>query len=216
MNVANDELVIEKKGIYSVEKFIIARRLMYWQVYLHKTGLVAENMLVKVLQRAKELALQNVELPATKTLQYFLYNQITEENFTDETLEVFSKLDDYDVLSAIKEWTSHKDVILSELAKMIINRNLLKIQLQDQPILKGEVKEQEGKLMKKLNIESNQVSYFVFEGTVRNQAYNTKNPIKILLEENKLIDIASASDQLNLQALTKPVEKYYLCYPKKM
>ncbi len=122
MNVANDELVIEKKGIYSVEKFIIARRLMYWQVYLHKTGLVAENMLVKILQRAKELATQNVELPATKTLQYFLYNQITKENFTDETLEVFSKLDDYDVLSAIKEWTEHSDKVLSELSKMIMNR----------------------------------------------------------------------------------------------
>jgi HD superfamily phosphohydrolase len=216
MNVANDELVIEKKGIYSVEKFIIARRLMYWQVYLHKTGLVAENMLVKVLQRAKELALQKVELPATKTMQYFLYNQITEENFTDETLEVFSKLDDYDVLSAIKEWTSHEDIILSELSKMIINRNLLKIQLQDQPISAEEVKEQEEKLIKKLDIETNQVSYFVFEGTVRNQAYNTKNPIKILLGKNVMIDIASASDQLNLQALTKPVEKYYLCYPKKM
>jgi HD superfamily phosphohydrolase len=216
MNVANDELVIEKKGIYSVEKFIIARRLMYWQVYLHKTGLVAENMLVKILQRAKELAMQNVELPATKTMQYFLYNPITKENFTDETLEVFSKLDDYDVLSAIKEWTSHDDVVLSELAKMIINRNLLKIQLQGAPFSIDAVKKQEKKLLKKLNIEPNQVSYFVFEGEVRNQAYNSKNPIKILLGENKTIDIANASDQLNLQALTKPVEKYYLCHPKKM
>jgi len=216
MNVANDELVIEKKGIYSVEKFIIARRLMYWQVYLHKTGLVAENMLVKILQRAKELAFQNVALPATKPLQYFLYNQISEENFTDETLEVFSKLDDYDVLSAIKEWTSHSDVILSELAKMIINRNLFKIELRDHPFSANERKEQEAKLLSKLAITPNQVSYFVFEGTVRNQAYNTKNPIKIQLGENEMIDIASASDQLNLQALTKPVEKYYLCYPKKM
>ncbi|MBL4643300.1 MAG: HD domain-containing protein [Flavobacteriaceae bacterium] len=216
MNVAHDELVIEKKGIYSVEKFIIARRLMYWQVYLHKTGLVAENMLVKILQRAKELAQHKVELPATKTLQYFLYNQISEENFTDETLEVFSKLDDYDVLSAIKEWTSHSDVILSELAKMIINRNLFKIQLQDRPILASDIKEQEAKLLSKLPIKPNQVSYFVFVGKVQNQAYNSKNPIKIQLGENEMVDIASASDQLNLQALTKPVEKYYLCYPKKM
>lgn len=216
MNVANDELVIEKKGIYSVEKFIIARRLMYWQVYLHKTGLVAENMLVKILQRAKELALQNVELPATKTLQYFLYNQISEENFTDETLEVFSKLDDYDVLSAIKEWTSHSDTILSELAKMIINRNLFKIELQDHPFSTRAVKGQEEKLLHKLKIKPNQVSYFVFEGKVKNQAYNSKNPIKIQVGENQMVDIASASDQLNLQALTKPVEKYYLCYPKKM
>jgi HD superfamily phosphohydrolase len=216
MDVVNDELVIEKKGIYSVEKFIIARRLMYWQVYLHKTGLAAESMLVKVLQRAKELALQNVKLPATKTMQYFLYNQITAENFTDETLEMFSKLDDYDVLSAIKEWTLHSDTILSELSKMIINRNLFKVKLQDTPFSIDEVKEQEEKLLKKLDIKASQVSYFVFEDKVSNQAYTTKNPIKILLNENKAIDIVSASDQLNLQALTKPVEKYYLCYPKKM
>ena len=216
MNVFNDELVIEKKGIYSVEKFIIARRLMYWQVYLHKTGLVAENMLVKILQRAKELALQNVTLPASKTMQYFLYNQITAKNFTDDTLEVFSKLDDYDVLSAIKEWTTHSDTILSTLSKMIINRNLLKIKIQDESFFNEDVKSLEDKLLKKLNILPEQVSYFVFEGKVRNQAYNSKNPIKILFGNNKAIDIAKASDQLNLQALTKPVEKYYLCYPKKM
>ena len=216
MNVANDELVIEKKGIYSVEKFIIARRLMYWQVYLHKTGLVAENMLVKILRRAKELALQNVELPATKTMQYFLYNQITEENFTDETLAIFAKLDDYDVLSAIKEWTTHSDIILSQLSKMIMNRNLLKIKIQDSPFSKSEVKVQETKLLETLEIAPEQVEYFVFKSKVSNQAYNTKNPIKILFKNYKTKDIASASDQLNLLALTKPVEKYYLCYPKKM
>jgi len=216
MNVANDELVIEKKGIYSVEKFIIARRLMYWQVYLHKTGLVAENMLVKILQRAKELALQNIELPATKTMQYFLYNQITAKNFTDETLALFSKLDDYDVLSAIKEWTSHSDIILSELSKMIINRNLFKIEIQDKPFSKEEVENQQEKLKEKLKVIEGSIPYFVFQGKVSNQAYNTNNPIKIYYDETNMIDIASASDQLNLQALTKPVEKYYLCYPKEM
>ena len=216
MNVANDELVIENKGIYSVEKFIIARRLMYWQVYLHKTGLVAENMLVKILQRAKELALQEIELPATKTMQYFLYNQITEENFTEDTLAIFSQLDDYDVLSAIKEWTSHSDIVLSKLSKMIMNRNLLKIKIQDKPISKKDIKEQEIKILEKLNITKDNLHYFVFDGKVSNQAYNTKNPIKILFKNHKTKDIASASDQLNLLALTKPVEKFYLCFPKKM
>lgn len=216
MTVFNNELVIEKKGIYSVENFLIARRLMYWQVYLHKTGLVAENMLVKILQRAKELATQNVALPATKTMQYFLYNQITKENFTDETLAVFSKLDDYDVLSAIKEWTNHSDKVLSELSNMIMNRNLLKINIQDQKFTKEEVDKQVEKLISKFTIEPEFTHYFVFEGTVSNQAYNTSNPIKILSKNNKTVDIASASDQLNLQALTKPVEKFYLCYPKKM
>ena len=216
MNVFKEELVIEKKGIYSVEKFLIARRLMYWQVYLHKTGLVAENMLVKILQRAKELATQNVELPATKTMQYFLYNQITKENFTDETLAVFSKLDDYDVLSAIKEWTTHSDEVLSALSTMIINRNLLKISMQNTQFSKEEVKLQAEKLTAKFHIKPEHAHYFVFDGTVSNQAYNTSNPIKILFKNNTTIDIASASDQLNLQALTKPVQKFYLCYPKKM
>ncbi|WP_347174352.1 HD domain-containing protein [Polaribacter uvawellassae] len=216
MTVFNDELVIEKKGIYSVENFLIARRLMYWQVYLHKTGLVAENMLVKILQRAKELATQNIELPATKTMQYFLYNQITKENFTDETLTIFSKLDDYDVLSAIKEWTNHSDKVLSELSNMIMNRNLLKINIQDQKFAKEEVEKKVEKLISKFNIEPEFAHYFVFTGTVSNQAYNTSNPIKILSKNNKTVDIASASDQLNLQALTKPVKKFYLCYPKKM
>jgi len=216
MNVANDELVIEKKGIYSVEKFLIARRLMYWQVYLHKTGLVAENMLVKILQRAKELALQNVALPATKTMQYFLYNQITKENFTDETLVIFSKLDDYDVLSAIKEWTTHSDKVLSKLSTMIMNRNLLKINIQDKKFTKVEATKQREKLTSKFNIDAEFAHYFVFEGSVSNQAYNTENPIKIMSKNNKILDIATASDQLNLLALTKPVEKFYLCYPKKM
>ena len=189
---------------------------MYWQVYLHKTGLVAENMLVKILQRAKELATQNVELPATKTLQYFLYNQITKENFTDETLEVFSKLDDYDVLSAIKEWTEHSDKVLSELSKMIMNRNLLKINIQDKEFAEKEVCLQVKKLTSKYDIDEKFAHYFVFSGSVKNQAYHTENPIKILFKNDETIDIASASDQLNLQALTKPVEKYYLCYPKKM
>lgn len=216
MNVAKDELVIEQKGIYSVEKFLIARRLMYWQVYLHKTGLVAENMLVKILQRAKELALQNVKLPATKTMQYFLYNQITNKNFTDKTLEEFSKLDDYDVLSAIKEWTSHSDIILSELSKMMINRNLLKIRIQSSKFSEEELNHQRDKLKKKYKIPEELTSYFVFQGTVSNQAYNTNNPIKILYDTNETVDIVSASDQLNLQALTKPVEKYFLCHPKKM
>jgi HD superfamily phosphohydrolase len=216
MNVTNDELVIEKKGIYSVEKFLIARRLMYWQVYLHKTGLVAENMLVRILQRAKELALQNVKLPATKTMQYFLYNQITNDNFTKETLEEFSKLDDYDVLSAIKEWTHHSDVVLSKLSKMIINRNLLKIEMRNEPFSAKEKENYTDKLINESSIGAGLLHYFMFSGKVLNQAYNSENPIKILYNEGKTEDIAKASDQLNLQALTKPVEKYYMCYPKKM
>jgi len=216
MTVVNDELLIEKKGIYSVEKFLIARRLMYWQVYLHKTGLLAENMLVKVLQRAKELALLNTELPSTKALHYFLYNQITEVNFTEETLQVFSTLDDYDILSAIKDWTQHSDVVLSTLSQMIVNRNLLKIELQNEPFSDSEMKAYKSKLSDQLKVDENLMHYFVFSGTISNQAYTTKEPIKIVYNDGKIEDIVQASDQLNLQALTKPVKKYYRCYPKKM
>ena len=214
MNVIDDELVIEQKGIYSVEKFIIARRLMYWQVYLHKTGLVAENILVNVLKRAKELALKNVELPAGKALKYFLYNKISEDNFTDNTLKIFSTLDDYDVMSAIKEWIHHDDFVLSSLAKMIIHRNLLKIEIQDEPFTEKYKNEIDKKVLENSTIKSEDLNYFVLSNKIKHQAYNTDKPIKIYSKKGKLKDIAKASDQLNLKALSKPVVKYYLCYPK--
>ena len=215
MNVKDDELVIEQKGIYSVEKFIIARRLMYWQVYLHKTGLVAENTLVLVLKRAKELAKKGVKIPATKAFYYFLYNTISENNFTDKTLEAFSKLDDYDVLASIKEWIDHKDTVLSHLSYMIINRSLLKIEMQDIPFKTDYIKKKQDKFQSKLNLSQEELPYFVFNSSISNQAYNTKKPIKILSKKGNLKDIAKASDQLNLQALTEPVVKYFLCYPKR-
>jgi hypothetical protein len=206
--------VIEKKGIYSVEKFLIARRLMYWQVYLHKTGLVAENMLVNVLRRAKELAENGVELFASSSLNYFLYNQINKDNFTDKTLEMFSNLDDYDILSAIKEWTNHSDKVLSLLSKMIVDRALLRIEIQKTNFEEIEVQKKIEKFSKKLNLSAKETSYFVFSQTIINQAYNSEIPILILNKKGKLKDIAKASDQLNLQALTKPVVKYFICYPK--
>ncbi|WP_299104450.1 HD domain-containing protein [uncultured Tenacibaculum sp.] len=216
MNVVDDELVIEQKGIYSVEKFIIARRLMYWQVYLHKTGLVAESILVNVLKRAKELALKGEQLYASNAFRYFLYNQIIPNNFTEETLETFSKLDDYDVLSSIKEWTNHSDKILSSLSKMIINRKLLRIEIQDIPFTDKYLEKIKTKLIKKFDLGEEELTYYMLNSKVGNQAYNPELPIKILNKKGKLKDIAKASDQLNLQALTKPVIKYYLCYPKEI
>ena len=214
MNVENDALVIEEKGIYSVEKFLIARRLMYWQVYLHKTGLVAENMLVNVLKRAKELAEKGVELYASSALKYFLYNQISENNFDDDTLNMFSKLDDYDVLSAIKEWTNHDDKVLSLLSKMIIDRKLLRIEIQKEAFNESEVEEKLLNTSKKLDLSEKEVSYFVFNKTIKNHAYHQDKPINILNKKGILKDIAIASDQLNLQALTNPVVKHFICYPK--
>jgi HD superfamily phosphohydrolase len=214
MDVKNDELVIEQKGIYSVEKFLIARRLMYWQVYLHKTGLVAENMLVNVLKRAKELAERGVELYASSSLKYFLYNQINEDNFTGETLEMFSKLDDYDILSAIKEWTNHNDKVLSLLSQMIVNRKLLRIEIQKKNFDDIQINKIKSKFSKKLDLSEHEANYFVFSQKIINQAYNSEDPILILNKKGKLKDIAKASDQLNIQALTKPVVKYFICYPK--
>ncbi|MEQ6123966.1 HD domain-containing protein [Pseudotenacibaculum sp. MALMAid0570] len=216
MNVVDDELVIEKKGIYSVEKFLIARRLMYWQVYLHKTGIVAEHMLVKVLMRAKELAEQKVTLFASKALSFFLYNKINEENFDNQVLDIFSRLDDYDLLSAIKEWTNHSDKVLSKLSSMIVDRELLKIEIQDKKISKQNQDKIIDQFLDKNELHKSEATYFVFTGEISNQAYNKKQPIKILNKKGKLKDIAKASDQLNLQALSKPVTKHFICYPKKM
>ncbi|MEE9407395.1 MAG: HD domain-containing protein [Polaribacter sp.] len=214
INVIDDELVIEQKGIYSVEKFLIARRLMYWQVYLHKTGLAAENILVNVLKRAKELAEEGVVLFSSSALNYFLYNHISKENFTDETLEMFSKLDDYDILSAIKEWTNHDDKVLSLLAKMIVDRKLLRIEIQQDEFSIDYINKKREKVIDKLAISENEASYFVFHQEISHQAYNLKAPIFILNKQGKLNDIAKASDQLNIEALTKPVIKHFICYPK--
>lgn len=216
MNVVDDELVIEQKGIYSVEKFIIARRLMYWQVYLHKTGLVAENTLVNVLKRAKELATKGVKLPASTALSYFLNNPIHSDNFTQKTLDVFAQLDDYDVLSAIKEWTNHQDFVLSSLAKMIIHRKFLKVEIQDTAFSEDKITAITKKTTELFDISKEEIAYFVFSNSVKHQAYNTDKPIKIYTKKGNLKDIAKASDQLNLKALTKPVIKYVLCYPKKI
>ena len=216
MNVVNDELVIEKKGIYSVEKFLIARRLMYWQVYLHKTSLVAEHLLVKVLMRAKELAENNIELFSSSSLRFFLYNKTNKENFDVKVLDLFSKLDDYDLLSAIKEWTNHSDKIISNLSTMIVNRDLLKIEIHDQEVSKVDFSTHMSKLMSSSNLTKKEASYFVFKGDISNQAYNKLQPIKILNKKGDLEDIVLASDQLNLQALSKPVRKFFICYPNQM
>ena len=214
INVVDNELVIEKKGIYSVEKFLIARRLMYWQVYLHKTSLVAEYMLVNILTRAKELANQGVELFGSSSLKFFLYQKTDKNNFDNKVLNLFSELDDYDVLSAIKEWTNHSDKILSKLSLMIVNRNLLKIEMFDEEVSNDHLSNTTSKFLKISKISEEEAKYFVFSGKISNQAYNKNEPIKIASKNGTIEDIVNASDQLNLQALSKPVNKYFLCYPK--
>lgn len=215
LNVVDDQLVVEEKGVYSVEKFLLARRLMYWQVYLHKTSVVAESLLVKVLKRAKELVQRGIEVPASIPFDYFLKHQINETNFNKEVLLVFSKLDDYDIVSALKSWMAHDDVVLSNLSKMIINRDLLKITLSTSEMTSVEFEQLQNKAKQKYDLSDEEVSYFVFKSTVVNQAYNKdKEGIRIWLKNNEVVDVTDASDHLNLKALSSPVKKYFVCYPK--
>jgi HD superfamily phosphohydrolase len=215
LNVKEDELVIEYKGIYSVEKFLVARRLMYWQVYLHKTSLVGEQLIIRVLKRAKELTKNGVTLDASKPLSFFLNNEIALESFNTESLEVFSKLDDYDIVSAMKTWQFHDDFVLKNLCEMILNRTLLKIKLKKKPVKKEQVIKYREMLMATYDISEYEADYFVFTGSVSNQAYQQKKQgIKILYKNGKTEDIVKASDQLNLKALSKQVTKYYICYPE--
>ncbi|WP_298757728.1 HD domain-containing protein [uncultured Psychroserpens sp.] len=215
LNVVDDRLVVEEKGIYSVEKFLVARRFMYWQVYLHKTGLVAEQLLVRVLKRAKELSNSGVQLKSSEALSYFLNNEITAKNFTDDTLETFSRLDDSDIVWAMKQWQYHDDFILKNLCDMIINRDLLKIKLKNKPIKPSTLNKHIDDLIEKYNISRDDAKYFVFIDEISNQAYQSENQnIKILQKTGKVVDITKASDQFSIKALSKPVTKYYICYPK--
>ena len=215
LNVSDDTLVIEEKGIYSVEKFLIARRLMYWQVYLHKTGLVAEQLLMRVLKRAKELTQRGEQLQASNALSYFLKNEIFVANFTSNVLEVFSQLDDYDILSAMKEWQHHPDFVLRTLSSMILNRELLKIEIRKKPFTAEEIQSHQNIVMTNYSLSEAEATYFVFTGEIGNQAYNAKKELILLQKKDgSLTDVVEASDQLNLKALSKKVVKYYLCYHK--
>jgi len=213
LDIVNDELVIEQKGIYSIEKFIVARRLMYWQVYLHKTVISAEFMLVKVLERAKELAKQGKELFCSPSLHLFLYNDISKSDFQrKEIIEAFAQLDDTDILGAIKVWTSHDDKVLSLLSSMIINRNLLKIKMQPEPFDDNKIQAKKEEIASRLNIPIEETEYFVFSDWIENNAYNPESDrINILFKDGTVKDICEASDNLNIQALAKPVRKHFLC-----
>lgn len=216
LNVVDDQLVVEEKGIYSIEKFLVARRLMYWQVYLHKTSLAAEQLLIRILKRAKEIHHSSYKLQANKALLYFLDHQVGVDQFDRSVLGVFSNLDDIDILSAMKGWSQEEDFVLSHLCQMLLNRNLLKIKVKKKSI-KSTLKETHiQNLMSKYNISREEAEYFVFSGVIENQAYNLdKQNIHILMKTGKIRDVTKASDQFNLKALSKPVTKYYMCYPKK-
>ncbi len=216
LNVVNDELVVEEKGIYSVEKFLVARRFMYWQVYLHKTGIAAEQLLTRILKRAKELVQQGEQLSCSEPLNFFLTSEVNLKSFDTDTLTVFANLDDYDIVAAMKSWRNHNDFVLSNLCQMILDRDLLKIKIKNKPVNISDLQTHHKTLMDRYNISVEEADYFVFSGEITNVAYQSKKQhINIQLKSGKIKDIVKASDQLNLKALSKPVTKYYMCYPKK-
>jgi HD superfamily phosphohydrolase len=217
LNVKDGQLVVDAKGIYSVESFLIARRLMYWQVYLHKTVLSAEKLLVNILKRAKELALNGEDLFATLALSLFLKHNYSKKDFISnpELLQQFVLLDDYDIMASVKVWMNHKDTVLSMLCKNLIDRNLYKIELQNKNFTAAYKDQIHDKVMKKYKLSKKETDYFVFSESVNNSAYNSSHfKINILYRDGSLVDVARASDQLNIKMLSKKVTKYFICYPK--
>lgn len=216
LNIVDDNLVVEEKGIYSIEKFLIARRLMYWQVYLHKTVVSAENMLIKVLKRAKYLMMNNKEIFTTPSLALFLKNNFTSSDFNKnpDLLLNFSELDDNDIYTCLKYWKNENDFVLSNLSSMILNRRILKIKVQKTDFKQAEIDERVNEFSKKNKISNEEAQYFIFSNKVSNSTYNIKKSnINILMKTGEVIDITSASDQFSIDALNKTVNKYFLCYP---
>lgn len=216
LDVHNGHLVLEEKGIYSVEKFITARRLMYWQVYLHKTVVSAEHLLINTLKRAKQISTEGVNLFASPPLAFFLKNNITQSDFETNPfiLDTFAQLDDYDIMGAIKVWQFCDDKILSDLSKRLINRKLFKIKISKEPFSEAEIKAKKEAIAQKMDISMEETSYFFHTSKLVNNAYNQeKQTINLLMKNGNTIDLTEASDNLNISALTKPVEKYFVCYP---
>lgn len=214
LNVRNDELVVEEKGLFSVEKFLIARRLMYWQVYLHKTSVTAEQMLIRLLKRAKILVQGGEPLRMSSALSFFVHNRISNENFTTEVLEQFALLDDTDIFAAMKEWQFHSDSVLSSLSRMLLNRDLLKVKLRPTDFEALKIKRLQN--MAVINgYAPETVDYFVFIGMMENRAYNPeKQIVKLLTKNGRVVDISKTAEGLNLEALAQKTVKYYVCYPK--
>jgi len=217
MNVHKDELVIEQKGIYSIESFIIARRLMYWQVYLHKTVLCVEQMMVRAVERAKYLIANGANLEASPALSYFLKHNVKLKDFDAkrEVLDHYSQMDDTDVLSSFKYWQHSKDRVLSILCEAILDRNLFRIEMSDHAISATKINTLVKDVMKKFKLTEADAKYLVSSDSTSNHAYNpTSSRINILTKEGKVMDIAKTTDQLNISALSVPVVKYYVFYPK--
>ncbi|MDR0823601.1 MAG: HD domain-containing protein [Prevotella sp.] len=218
LDIRNDRLVVEAKGIYSIENFLTSRRLMYWQVYLHKTAVAAERMLIKTLTRAKELSTNGVKLFGSPALHYFLENNVDKnrfENDRDTVLRYFAKLDDNDIWCALKVWAEQEDTVLSRLSMCLINRQLFKMEITNEPVPPSHIREHVDRYMAELNITEYEASYFYSSDVIYTNMYNEEDDsIDILYNDGTIKDISEASDMLNIQLLSKKVEKYYFSYLK--
>ena len=215
LNVKDDHLVVESKGIYSIENFLTSRRLMYWQVYLHKTSVACEKMLVSTLLRAKELASQGIELFASPALKYFLYHRIDKEEFYNnpECLDHFIQLDDNDIWTALKVWSNHEDIVLSTLSRSLIDRNLFKVEISTNPLPKGKKEELLEKIASHLKISKKEANYFLTTSSIENNMYKKEDDsIEIIYNDGSTQNIADASDMLNISLLSRKVKKYYVCF----
>jgi uncharacterized protein len=217
LNIVNDEIVVEQKGIYSIETFLNARRFMYWQVYLHKTAIAAEEMLIQIIKRAKTLAKNGTKIETLPNLQLFIENEVDFQKFTNDPkyLSAFLKLDDYDIWASIKLWANHTDYVLSTICNQLLNRNLFKIELSDSPFSTAKKQTIKNKVLENKLIDNETINYFFIENIATNSAYqNSSQNINILTKEGEVVEISIASDLPTIKALSNIVKKYYICWPK--
>ena len=215
LNVKDDHLVVESKGIYSIENFLTSRRLMYWQVYLHKTSVACEKMLISTLLRAKELASQGVELFASPALRFFLYHPVDRDEFYNNPLclENFVQLDDNDIWTALKVWSTHEDKVLSTLSKGLIDRHLFKVEVSSSPLTKSQKDKLLAEIAQHLQISRKEAGYFLRTSTIENNMYKKEDDsIEIIFGDGSTKNIADASDMLNISLLSRKVKKHYTCY----
>lgn len=216
LTVVDDQLVVEEKGIYSIEKFLVARRVMYWQVYLHKTVVSAEFMLINVLRRAKALIRRGETVFASPALAFFMKNNVTKADFESDpgVLETFAQLDDFDIMGAVKVWQQHSDKVLAILSTSLVNRRLHKVEIAKEPFSPDRIKMEEELIRQRYDLNDEEVKYFIYSEQLTNNAYSqSKQNINLLMKNGTIMDVSKASDNLNISALAHPVEKYCLCYP---
>ncbi|NOQ27388.1 MAG: HD domain-containing protein [Bacteroidales bacterium] len=217
LNVVNDQLVVEAKGIHSIEKFLISRWLMYWQVYLHKTVVSTEQLLINIFKRVKYLINQKKDIYLTKELKFFLNNPNSDTSDISIVLNNFSAIDDSDILGSLKRWANSSDKVLSMLSEKLLNRKLLKIEIQDTPFEESKISKLKKDASSLLNLTEQEVDFFVFTDHISKNAYSTfDDKIQILYKNGTIVDVAEASDMLNISVLSKTVRKYFLCYPKEI